>query len=170
MAETNIQFLIGQLEAYDQQTRQQARLELIRAREKAIPLLAKTVSGSNPNLRWQAANTLSQITIPAVIPVLIDILRENEYFGVRWLAADGLIKAGETGLAALLRSLTEHFDSIWLREGAHHVLRSLHDRGVESEAIEKTLRALEGIEPVIEVPWAAADALAQLGKWKIGHL
>jgi HEAT repeat protein len=162
MVETNIQFLIGQLEAYDQQTRQQARLELIRAGENAIPLLAKAVSSSNPNLRWQAANTLSQITIPAVIPFLIDVLRENEYFGVRWLAADGLIKAGKAGLVPLLRSLTEHFDSVWLREGAHHVLRSLHDRGVESEAIVKTLRALEGIEPVIEVPWAAAEALKHL--------
>jgi HEAT repeat protein len=102
MVETNIHFLIGQLEAYDQQTRQQARLELIRAGENAIPLLVKAVSGSNPNLRWQAANTLNQITIPAVIPVLIDILRENEYFGVRWLAADGLIKAGKAGLVPLL--------------------------------------------------------------------
>jgi HEAT repeat protein len=167
MIDTNIQFLIGQLEAYNQQTRQQARLELIRAGENAIPLLAKAVSGSNPNLRWQAAKTLSQITIPAVIPVLIDILKENEYFGVRWLAADGLIKAGKTGLFLLLRSLTEHFDSVWLREGAHHVLRSLHDRGVECETIEKTLRALEGIEPAIEVPWAAAEALQQLEKDKL---
>jgi hypothetical protein len=58
--------------------------------------------------------------------------------------------------------LTEHFDSVWLREGAHHVLRSLHDRGEESEAIQETLRALEGIEPVIEVPWAAAEALKHL--------
>ena len=162
MAETNIQFLIGQLEAHDKQTRQQARFELIGIGKNAIPLLVKTVSSNNPNLRWQAAKTLSQITIPAVIPVLIDLLRENEYFGVRWMAADGLIKAGETGLAPLLRSLTEHFDSVWLREGAHHVLRSLHDRGVESEEIEKTLRALEGIEPAIEVPWAAAEALKHI--------
>ena len=56
----------------------------------------------------------------------------------------------------------EDNDSIWLREGTHHVLRSLHDRGVECKAIEKTLRALEGIEPVIEVPWAAAEVLKHL--------
>jgi HEAT repeat protein len=162
MVETNLQFLIGQLESSDQQTRQQARFELIGAGENAIPLLVKTASSNNPTLRWQAVNTLSQITIPAVIPVLIDLLRENEYFGVRWLAADGLIKAGKAGLVPLLRSLTEHFDSVWLRDGAHHVLRSLHDCGIESEAIHETLRALEGIEPVIEVPWAASEALKHL--------
>jgi HEAT repeat protein len=167
MAETNYQALINQLEDQNRQIRQRARLELINAGESALPLLAKTtLTKANSNLRWQAAKTLSQMKAPAVIPVLIAILRDNEYFDIRWLAAEGLIKMGKKSLVPLFRSLKENADSVWLREGAHHVLRSLHHDGIESGVIEKTLHALEHIDPAIQVPWAAEEALKQLQEEK----
>jgi HEAT repeat protein len=164
VAEINIQVLIEQLEDRDRQTRQRARRKLIRAGDDAIPFLEKAIQSDKPSLRWQAGKALCQIDTPEVIPVLIDILRENEYVGVRWQATEGLIKMGETGLVPLLQSLTEHFDSIWLRESAHHILHTLHDQGIETEAIEKTLNALEGSEPGSTVAQAAEEALKQMRK------
>jgi HEAT repeat protein len=162
MAETNYQALIKQLEYPDQKIRHQARLELMRGGEAAIPSLAQAILSGNAPLRWQAAKALSQMGTPAAIPVLIDILRENQFFGVRWQAAEGLIHFQRASLAPLLRSLMEHADSTSLCEGAHHVLRTLHDEGIESEVIEKTVHALENIEPALKVPWAAQEALQHL--------
>jgi HEAT repeat protein len=166
MTETNYKALINQLEDKNRQTRQRARLELINAGENVLPFLTGALSKANSSLRWQIAKTLSLMKIPEVIPVLIDLLRENEYFDVRWLAAEGLIKMGRQSLAPLLRSLTKYTDSVWLRDGAHHVLRSLHHKGIESELIEKTLHALEHLDPAIEVPWIAEEALKLLEEGK----
>ena len=166
MNEVNYSAWIAQLEDHDWKTRQQARLELMRAGEKAIPVLARAILSGDAALRFQAAKALSQMDTPAVIPILIETLVRNPYFGVRWIAAEGLIRLRESGLAPLLRSLRQHSDSTWLREGAHHILRSLHDEGVESEAIDKVLHALEDVEPALEVPWAAEAALEHLSQKK----
>jgi hypothetical protein len=52
-------------------------------------------------------------------------------------------------------------DSIWFREGAHHILRSLARDGVAAEAIP-VLEALENIEPCITAPVAAYHVLSDL--------
>jgi HEAT repeat protein len=162
MAQATIQDLIDQLEDHDRQIRQQARGKLVQVGEAAIPFLRQAVLSNNPNLRWQASQALSQINTPSVIPVLIDIMHENEYVGVRWAATEGFIRMGRAGLVPLLQSLIKHFDSVWLRESAHHILRSYHDQGIEGETIENVLHALEGSEPDVAVPWAAEETLRQL--------
>jgi hypothetical protein len=62
----------------------------------------------------------------------------------------------------LLQSLVHHSDSVWLREGAHHVLHSWRDEGLQSGAIEKILQAPDDIELTVEIPLAAELALQQL--------
>ena len=64
-------------------------------------------------------------------------------------------------MVPLLRGLEGHSDSIWFRDGAHHVLRTLIREGEAAEAIP-VLEALEDIEPVIEAPIAAYHALQDL--------
>jgi HEAT repeat protein len=162
MGEPDYSALIEQLRAGDMHTRLWARQKLSEAGESAIPKLEQAASSKDPYLRWQAAKALSQMGIPAVIPVLIDMMRESADAGVRWMAADGLIGMREAGLVPLLKSLTAHSDSVLLREGAHHVLRFLHDSGIESKAIEITLDALGDVEPAVEVPWAAEETLKNL--------
>jgi hypothetical protein len=41
---------------------------------------------------------------------------------VRWAAAVVLIEMGEYALLPLVRALTQRPQSVWLREGAHHIL------------------------------------------------
>jgi hypothetical protein len=75
------------------------------------------------------------------------------------------------GLEPLLEALICDADSVWLREGAHHVLHAMHDNGLEHEVCaiaEQVLCALEGPEPAVEVPGVAGSALEKLKKAR-GH-
>jgi HEAT repeat protein len=162
MVENNYQNLIRDLQSPAHQVRERARFKFIALGKAAIPALSEAISSSNPNLRWQAAKALSQINDPQIIPALITILVENPFFGVRWFASDSLIQMGSAAVEPLLKSLIEHFDSVYLRENAHHILHSLCDQKIEPEAVEIVLHALEDVEPEVQVPWAAKQALELL--------
>jgi HEAT repeat protein len=86
---------------------------------------------------------------------------EDEKSAVRWLAATALINLGRDALVPLLQGLEGHSESIWFREGAHHVLRSLVKDGLADEAIP-VLEALENLEPCVEAPVAAFHVLEDL--------
>jgi hypothetical protein len=86
---------------------------------------------------------------------------KDERAAVRWLAATALINLGHDALAPLLRGLEGNSESIWFRDGAHHVLRSLMRDGEADEAIP-VLEALENIEPCVEAPIAAYHVLQEL--------
>ena len=80
-------------------------------------------------MRWEAAKSLSDIADPAAAPALVQALEDPET-GVRWLAAEGLIRMRSACLQPLLHALTERADSVWLRDGAHHVLHDLAKMGL----------------------------------------
>ena len=158
--------LITQLNSPDQKIRREARLKLLGLDPASRPALVFTLRHGTENQRWQVAKALSQLQDPATAPELVTALKD-ESFGVRWLAAEGLIGMTCDGLVPLLEALVESADSVWLTEGAHHVLHELHDNGLEREACaaaESVLTALEGVELSVEVPWAAQAALERLKK------
>jgi HEAT repeat protein len=141
--------------------RQQARWELVSIGKPAVPALLELLKDQREGVRWEAAKALSQIGDPDAAPKLVEAL-DDDNFGVRWLAAEGLICTGGRGLIPLLRALERHSDSKWLRDGAHHVIRSLVGEPTLHDTLAPVLRALEGIEPVLEVPPAAEKALCTL--------
>ena len=146
--------------------RHRARLLLVDIGSPAVPYLVQALEDPDAEecVHWEAAKALSDIGDPLAAPALIDILGQDELFGIRWLAAEGLIALGLDGLAPLLEALIQRSDSTWLREGAHHVLRTLAQRGLYAQ-VAPVLTALEDIEPAVEVPpaaRAALDALSQM--------
>ena len=156
--------LISALDDPDQQKRRQARLKLMAMGPLAEPAILAALSHGPENSRWQVAKALSQLQDPGTAPALVKAL-QDESFGVRWLAAEGLIGMSCAGLEPLLEELRCDSSSVWLREGAHHILHALHDNGLEHEACaaaEQVLCALEGFAPAVEVPWAAEHALEGL--------
>ncbi len=160
--------LILALDDPDQHKRRQARLKLMGLGQPAMPAILRTLAHGPENSRWQVAKALSQLQDPATAPALVQAL-QDESFGVRWLAAEGLIGMSCDGLEPLLEALICDSDSVWLRDGAHHVLHAMHDNGLEHEACaaaELVLCALEGSEPAVEVPGAAGAALEKLRKSK----
>jgi len=156
--------LIVLLNDPDQAKRRQARLGLMALGQAAMPSILNTLKFGPENSRWQVAKALSQLADPSTAPALVQALRDHS-FGVRWLAAEGLTAMSCDGLEPLLAGLICDADSVWLREGAHHVLHSMHDNGLaetECAVAEDVLCALEGPAPASELPWKAEAALEKL--------
>jgi HEAT repeat protein len=159
---TSLDSLLAALASYDGIARQRARRDLVVIGRPAVAPLIKALTDPNDDVRWEAAKALGQISDPAAAPALVNAL-EDEVSAVRWLGAEGLIALGRGGLVPLLQALEQRSDSVWLREGAHHVLHDLA-RGDLEDVLSPVLAALEDIEPAIEVPWAARAALVALEK------
>ena len=139
----------------------QARLMLIRAGAMAVPALIQGLSNGNPHTRWEAACALTVIKDASAAAALLHAL-EDENHDVRWAAMEGLIALGRAGLEPLLQALMQDFDSVWLREGAHHILNVLKKQRQLRQPILWVLQALDGVEPEVTVPWAAKSARESL--------
>lgn len=140
--------------------RHNARTQLEEVGKPAVPYLISVLKSPNEHARWEAAKALAEIADPSAAPALVNALCDDKA-AVRWLAGSALINLGHDALAPLLRGLEASSDSIWFRDGAHHVLRSLIREGEADEAIP-VLEALENLEPRIEAPIAAYHVLQEM--------
>lgn len=154
-----IDLLIAGLHDRNNMKCKHARALLVEIGFPAVPSLINALrNSSSENVRWQAAEALTQIADPIAAPALVQALMDDSQ-NVRGAAARALIVLDRSALTPLLEALTKHFDSVWLRTGAHHVLHVLKQRGHLNRGELKVFDALEDIAPEIEVPWAAAYVL-----------
>jgi HEAT repeat protein len=157
-AGTNIvNSLIAELGSEDGMVRVRARKSLVSIGHAAIGPLVEALASKREWLRWEAAKTLAQIGDPSATQVLIGML-QDKMFDVRWLAAEGLIHIGNKAIKPLLEAVIKQPDSLWIREGAHHVLHDLPENNFK-ELLKPVLHALEDVEPSLEVALAAEAAL-----------
>jgi HEAT repeat protein len=154
----NIPALIDHLADSDSLVRSHARDVLACIGTPAVPDLIEALHSTSSRVRWQAIKALECIQDPSVAPELVEQLRDDNA-GVRWAAANALIALRRDAIPALLEALVHNFDSLWLRQGAHHILHVLKDAGKLNASEEQVLSALEDIEPAAAVPWAAEKAL-----------
>jgi HEAT repeat protein len=159
-SDETIAALVDALAATDGVDRHAARVQLEEIGSPAVPALISALQSPSEHVRWEAAKALCEIAEPSAAPALVKTL-EDQKAAVRWLASTALINLGREALVPLLRGLEGHSDSIWFRDGAHHVLRSLIRDGVADEALP-VLEALENLEPRIEAPIAAYHVLEDL--------
>jgi HEAT repeat protein len=143
-------------------TRLKARQALVAMKSSAVAPLIKALQHPEWRIRWGAAKALGQIGDPSATDALIKSL-EDERPGIRWLAAEALIALRPAGLHALLEALIHHSDSLWLREGAHHIIHDIAEKDPDlSYVLAPVAAALDDVEPVIAVPPAVQTALRQL--------
>jgi HEAT repeat protein len=140
--------------------REFAREAIVSLGRQAVDPLTKLLADPNHQIRWEAAKALSEIADPKSASALVSSLEDRE-FDIRWLSAIGLIAIGKDSLVPLLEALSRRSESVWLREGAHHVFHDLSKKGFMDLAAP-ILTALEGTEPGIEVQGPAKAALAKL--------
>jgi HEAT repeat protein len=152
--------LVAALESGVGTVRQDARQSLVAIGKPAVRTLIEALRHPNENVRWGAAKALGEIQDKTSAAALVLAL-EDESFGVRWLAAEGLIALGRNALRPLLRALVERAGSTWLREGALHVLNDLATQGLGDDA-KPVVAALLGPQPKLQVPLAAEDVVAEL--------
>lgn len=159
---SSIQTLINNLSSHDDTVRMGARQSLVEVGSQAVPSLIEALKQGNKIVRWEVAEALGEIKDPKAAPALVEAL-EDEDFDVRWLAAKGLIQIGMKGVEPLLHALMMRGDSVWLREGADHVIRDLV-MGESGKYLGPVMEALEGVEPALQVPAAALTAREALTK------
>jgi HEAT repeat protein len=160
--DTAIEFAISELASESSFARVDARDHLVSMKEKAVPYLTDALKSKNQWVRWEAAKALSKISDPAASQALIDAL-EDKMFDVRWIAAEGIIAIGRKALIPLLSALTKSSDSLWLREGAHHVIHDLMREDLKA-VFGPVLDAIEKPQGKLAVPLAAEKALDELKK------
>jgi HEAT repeat protein len=141
--------------------RQRARLALVEMGKSAVPHLIEALKDDHQQVRWEAAKALGSINDPNAAPALVEALMD-ESSEVRWLAAEALIALREQAVAPLLLALEKQFKSVWLRQGAHHVLHDLARYQLLNEPTLQVLEAVRGLEPEVTIPWAARAALDSL--------
>jgi len=156
----NLDSLIAALASHDPVTRQHARQTLVSIGEGAVSPLINALQDREGHVRWEAAKALMDIASPAAAPALVATLRDEDS-SIRWLAAEALIALGPDCLDPVLQGTIEHSDSIFMREGAHHVLRELVS-GPLAELVSPVLAALEGPAPEDRAPVAAYESLEAL--------
>jgi HEAT repeat protein len=168
--EQSISELIVELGDANLLKRQRARLLLVHRDRASVPALLEALKSPNVHTRWEAVNALGDIRAPETAPELIDMLMDEDT-GVRWAAMESLIRMGRCALRPLLERFIKDFDSLWLREGVHHILRVLKDRHAlnKRERIlfkELDRQTIPGIESgwTSEQAWAAEKALEVLDR------
>jgi hypothetical protein len=152
---------IKKIGSRDSSERQFARSFLIKEGKNAIPDLIQALSSGGQRTRKEAAKILAQMRDPIAASALVQALMDEDH-DVRWAAMEALIALDRIGLEPLLQALMKDLDSVWLLEGAHHILHVLKNRGRLGKPLMKVFRALEGIEPQSAVPWAAEAAWESL--------
>jgi HEAT repeat protein len=156
-----IQVWIDDLGSLKESERLKARSSLIREGANAVSPLIHELSNSNSRARWESAKALAAIKDPSAAPALVHTLTDEDH-DVRWAAMQALIVFDRAGLEPLLQALMRDFDSVWLREGAHHILNVLKKRRELRQPSLHVLRALEGVEPEVTVARAAEAAWESL--------
>jgi uncharacterized protein (DUF302 family) len=159
-----VQSLIIDLSNSDDTVRVHSRETLVKTGNRAVPQLIEALKHPQHWVRWEVAKALAEIGDPKAAPALVEAL-EDEEFDVRWLAAIGLIGMNIKGLKPLLQALMKKGDSTLLREGAHHVIHDLAKGALRKYLVPLKI-ALEDIEPAVEVPQAAYNALDMLERDK----
>ncbi len=164
---SQIKSLIAQLHSKDGIVRQEARRGLEFIGKQAACHIIPLLKDPEEDVRWEAAKALAEIVDVRAASQLVATLDDSN-FGVRWLAEEGLIAIGRDALPPLMKALTKHSDSAWLREGAHHVLRGLVEKDLAMEGLlAPVIAALEGAEPeigVVEPAYAALEEMKALRK------
>lgn len=130
--ETEIAGLVRALFSENFVERQNARGKLVKMGRRVIPFLIGLQYSRQQQVRWEAMKTLSEIAHPDAIPILVNGL-ENSNPDVRWMAAEGLVEIGMLSLKPVMEALEERGESNLVREGAHHVLTGLKQKGLFSD-------------------------------------
>jgi hypothetical protein len=127
-----------------------------------VPYVAEATNNRDANIRMGAFKVLAKTATAEAAPTLIEALEDPDG-GIRWLAAEGLVRAGPKALAPLLLALIRRSDSAWLQDGVRHVLHGMRGQpDYPAEALAPLDRRLNGLSGSVTVMTAANDALKAL--------
>jgi len=142
-----------------------ARKTIVKMGRSIIPQIHILLVAENNLLRMEGAKIAELIADRRSIPFLINLL-DDKVFEIRWIAAEGLIKAGRRSILPLLMSVRDGKSSILFNNGVHHVLISLLNEN-EKGKLSSLLLSLENTNELGETaPVEASEAIKTIFKRK----
>ena len=172
---SGIEILLLKLQSEDGAERKHARQMLEKIGKSAVPAIMQLLSHRREHVRWEACKTLESIRDRKAEYALVHALLDDD-MDVRWVAADAIITLEEHAfnlkqsaiesehhaIIPLLEIIGEHFDSVFIREAAHHILHTLKRKNILDKNVEEVLIALEDLGSPWKVAFAASIALDYL--------
>jgi HEAT repeat protein len=155
--------LVSKLRSKDGVQREKARKALVTIGKPAVSSMLELLSDSDQHVRWEACKALGSIKDPTSAVLLVQAL-SDESTEIRWLAAEALIALGNKSVVPLLQALKKHFDSVFLRQGAHHVLHNLERQKKLKKETLAVLDTLREMGPEAPIALAVHKALESLRK------
>jgi len=110
--------------------------------KKILPQIYKLLRSKNMHLRMEASKIIRQIGDKESIPILIDLLDDDEG-SVRWIAAEGLVHIGRDSILPLLNKIVEKGNDKNFMAGARYALLRLFSEE-EKEQFQPLLQSLKG--------------------------
>jgi hypothetical protein len=160
VAPDELKALIAALSNNDPVERERARARLVALGSESVPPLVRRLSDPSDQVRWEVAKALEQVADPLTASALAEGLGD-ENLDVRWVIGEGLIALRREGLLATLSMLMTHCHSIWVRDGAHHVVSECPVDQWRT-ILQPVIDAMDGPEPAVTTPPAALTALRAL--------
>ncbi len=138
-----------------------ARQRFVDSGEAVLPVMHQLLHSKQKVIRKQAVKVVELVAHHSSIGELLAML-EDSASGIRWIAAETLIKIGRPALRPLLEALIDRAKYYNFRLGAHHVLAKLvNDK--DSEELQKVLDMTRSGGATSEtIPVHATHALQQL--------
>jgi HEAT repeat protein len=153
--------LVTELDEKDGLKRRAIRQKLEQIGSPAVPYLIQALNHPKDYVRWEATKSLIKIRDKRAAPALTKVLMD-ERFEIQWLAAEALIALGKNAVIPLLEELTRNYGSVFLRQGAHHVLHDLKQKNLLDVRTLRVIDELSNIEPIEPFPILAKYALDTL--------
>ena len=159
---TKIDSLISLLDCQDTIQCQKARRQLIKIGRVAVPALVAAASSGPMMRRWEALRALGSIGGEDATKALITHLGDADP-GMRWAAADNLVKIGEPALMPVLKALISNGKFLPFRDGAHHFLiDAATGTDPHIAMLEPVIKSLEEPGADLAAPVAAEVALDKM--------
>ncbi len=96
----------NRLGAPDASLREKARQVMLAAGPPALDYLGPSVKHDLAIVRYETVKILCQMDDPLTIPLLIQALSDSKS-SIRWMAAEGLVRHGETAVKPLLLAMNQ---------------------------------------------------------------
>jgi HEAT repeat protein len=160
--ETEIKSLINQLGSKNGIIRSNARESLKLFGAKAVDYLSGLLINRKKIIRWEALKTLLEIRDPHSGPLFLLAIKDKAP-EIRWMGAEGLISLGKYGVIIMLEGLISNPESLYIRKGAHHVLKE-YSKYNPSLEIKKLFISLNRADSESNSPVYALKFLRKLKK------
>jgi HEAT repeat protein len=120
-----VEFIPGLIDKKNYKRRVSARKSLVGLGKDILPWIYQLLSSKDFTVRREAGKIIELLPDKRSVPYLLNLLSDDDESGIRWIAAEGLVKIGRDVIVPLLEALVKCKTTYYIEKGAHHIFNSL---------------------------------------------